>query len=38
MKGDLKYGFFVGLGIIGAVLVWHLLGKGAAGAVAGAAL
>lgn len=38
MKGDIKYGFFVGLGIIGAVLIWHLLGRGAGAAIGGAAL
>jgi hypothetical protein len=38
MKGDIKYGFFVGVGLLAAVVVWHLLGKGVGGAVAGAAL
>lgn len=31
-KGDLKYGFWVGTGLLLAVLVWHLLSRLAAGA------
>jgi hypothetical protein len=38
MKGDVKYGFFVGLGVILAVILWHLLGRGFGGIAAGAAV
>lgn len=38
MKGDIKYGFFVGVGLLAAVLVWHLLGRSAGGLVEGAAI
>jgi hypothetical protein len=36
VKGDIKYGFFVGIGILAAVVAWRLLGKTAGGVVTGA--
>jgi hypothetical protein len=38
MKGDIKYGFYLGLGLLGAVLAWHLLGRAGGSLVEGAAL
>jgi hypothetical protein len=38
MKGDVKYGFFVGLGLILAVIIWKLLGRGFGGVAAGVAV
>lgn len=33
MKGDVKLGFFVGIGLIAALVVWHLVGRAGLGAL-----
>ena len=37
-KADVKLGFWVGIGVLGAVLVWHLVSRGKGLLVEGAAL
>jgi hypothetical protein len=38
MKTDIKYGFFVGIGLIAAFVIWHLVGRAGGGLVEGAVL
>jgi hypothetical protein len=33
VKSDVKMGFFVGLGLLAALVVWHLLGRAGLGAL-----
>lgn len=33
MKADVKMGFWVGIGLLAALVVWHLVGKAGLGAL-----